>query len=162
MLPSYVGSSIDITERKVAEEALKASEDQYQNFIRQSTEGISRFELKVPVSVKVSKQEQLDLFFQHAYLAECNDAWAQMYGYQHSEDLNNWELSNFFKRDAKTEAYFNQFIESGYRLQNTESKEMDRNGETIYFSNNLVGIIENGMLIRAWGTQRDIINGQTQ
>ena len=97
MLPSYVGSSIDITERKFAEEALKASEDRYQNFIRQSTEGISRFELKVPVSIKVSKQEQLDLFFQHAYLAECNDAWAQMYGYQHSEDLNNWELSNFLK-----------------------------------------------------------------
>ena len=152
----YVGSSVDITERKVAEEALKASDDRYQNFIRQSTEGIWRFELKTPVSILITKEEQLEHFFQHAYLAECNDAMAQMYGYKHSGELKNFKIADFFARDPDTEAYFTYFVESGYRVQNKESKEIDRNGETRFFSNNLVGIIENGLLHGAWGTQRDI------
>jgi PAS domain S-box-containing protein len=155
-LVGYVGSSVDITERRVAEEALKASEDRYQNFIRQSTEGIWRFELNTPLRVDVPGKQQIDHFFQHAYLAECNDAMAQMYGYQSSAELKNLQLANFFPSDADTEAYFINFIESGYRVQNTESKEVDRSGQTRYFSNNLIGIIENGLLLRAWGTQRDI------
>ena len=155
-LVGYVGSSVDITERKPAEEALKASEDRYQNFIRQSTEGIWRFELEKPISLNISAEDQVDHFFQDAYLAECNDAMAQMYGYQHSEELKDFQLADFFPRDADTEAYFNLFIESGYRVENAESKEVDRYGETRYFSNNFVGIMENGMLLRAWGTQRDI------
>ena len=155
-LVGYVGSSVDITDRKIAEESLKASDDRYQNFIRQSTEGIWRFELRIPVSSHVSKEEQIEHFFQHAYIAECNDAMAHMYGYNHSDELKNFELADFFPRDAVTQAYFEHFIESDYRVENAESKETDRFGNTKYFSNNLIGIIENGMILRAWGTQRDI------
>ena len=160
-LIGYVGSSVDITERKIAEEALQISEDRYQNFIRQSTEGISRFELKIPITIDAPKQNQVDHFFEYAFLAECNDAMAQMYGYQRSEELKNFRLTDFFARNTDTEAYFTHFIESGYRIQNTETTEIDRHGNTKYFSNNLVGIIENGMLLGAWGTQRDITAQKT-
>jgi PAS domain S-box-containing protein len=152
----WVGVHTDVTEQREAEEATKASEERYQNFIRQSTEGIWRFELRKPLPIHVPKEEQIDYFFKHAYLAECNDAMAQMYGYERSQDLDNFNLSHFFKRDADSEAYFNHFIASDYRVQNTESKEIDRHGETRWFSNNLIGIVENGLLYRAWGTQRDI------
>jgi PAS domain S-box-containing protein len=155
-LLGYVGSSVDITERKTAEQSLKRSEDRYQNFIKQSTEGIWRFELSQPMSVDLTVDEQIDYFFKNAHLAECNDAMARMYGYERSEELKDFTLENFFRRDEDTEAYFRYFIESGYRVENTESKEIDRYGEIRWFSNNLVGIIENGMIYRAWGTQRDI------
>jgi len=156
-LIGYVGSSYDITERKIAEDSLKDSDDRYQNFIKQSTEGIWRIELEVPVSIHASNEEQFEHFFRYAYLAECNDAMARMYGYSQSKELLNARLSDFYDRnDESTGAYFNLFIDSDYRLENTESKELDRNGEVKYFSNNLVGVIENDMLVRAWGTQNDI------
>ncbi len=152
----WVGVHTDITERKLAEQALIASEERYQHFIRQSTEGIWRIELKVPLPVNITKEAQLEHFFQQGYLAECNDAMARMYGYEHSDDLKDFTLADFFARDADTEAYLLHFISSDYRVENTTSKEMDRYGNTRYFSNNFVGIIENGLMLRAWGTQRDI------
>ena len=42
------------------------------------------------------------------------------------------------------------------KKKNVESKEIDRNGQTKYFLNNFLGIIEDGKLVRAWGTQRDV------
>jgi PAS domain S-box-containing protein len=52
--------------------------------------------------------------------------------------------------------YLKDFVRSGYRLADTESQEVDRHGDTKYFLNNLTGIVENGSLMRAWGTQRNI------
>ncbi|HZA13285.1 MAG TPA: GAF domain-containing protein, partial [Myxococcaceae bacterium] len=37
-----------------------------------------------------------------------------------------------------------------------ESQEVDRHGQPRVFLNNLVGVVEGGALVRAWGTQRDI------
>lgn len=146
----------DITERKKAEAALRASEDRYQNFIRQSTEGIWRFEVEAPVPIHLPVEEQLTWFHEHAYLAECNDAMAKMYGYDSAEELKGMRLADFFPNDPDTEAYLSYFIQSGYRVENAESKEKDREGNIRYFSNNLIGMVENGYLLRAWGTQRDI------
>jgi PAS domain S-box-containing protein len=83
---------------------------------------------------------------------------AQMYGYEKAADLIGVRLSQFFPDDADARAYFKYFIESGYRVQEAESRELDRHGEARYFINNLVGIIEDKKLQRAWGTQRDITN----
>ena len=52
--------------------------------------------------------------------------------------------------------YLRSFVHSGYQLTDAESEEVDRHGNTKYFSNNLTGIIEDGCLERAWGIQRDV------
>src|SRR5215203_409024 len=146
----------DITDQKKSEKALRDSEERYQNFIAQSTEGIWRFEVDNPISIYLPIPEQIDLFFEDGYLAECNLAMAQMYGFEKTEELMGRRLKLFFPRDQDTEDYFNYFISSGYRAENVESKEIDRNGVTKYFLNNFVGMIEDGKLVRAWGTQRDV------
>ncbi|HEY0005039.1 MAG TPA: ATP-binding protein, partial [Pyrinomonadaceae bacterium] len=53
-------------------------------------------------------------------------------------------------------AYLRSFIRAGYRLSDAESHELDREGNRKYIVNNLIGVIEHGRLLRAWGTQRDI------
>ena len=45
---------------------------------------------------------------------------------------------------------------SGFRLIDVESHELDRDGKPKSFLNNLQGIVEDGRLVHAWGTRRDI------
>jgi signal transduction histidine kinase len=49
-----------------------------------------------------------------------------------------------------------EYIRAGYRVVDRESHEMDPQGNPRVFLNSMIGVVENGMLIRTWGIQRDI------
>ncbi|HQU83493.1 MAG TPA: PAS domain S-box protein [Pyrinomonadaceae bacterium] len=147
----------DISENKIAEYALRESEERYRVFIEQSSEGIWRFELDEPFSIELDTEKQVDLIFEKGYLAECNNAMAQQYGYANSLEMLGKRLNEFLdSANANNREYVRNFVESDYHLMNQESTELDTKGNEIYFSNNMVGIVEDGKLVRAWGTQRDI------
>lgn len=144
-------------ERKRAEQALKTSKDRYQRFVEQSSEGIWRFELEQPVSITSPVDQQIELFYRHGFLAECNDVMAQMFGFKKAPEVIGARLADFLVRtEPQNIQYLRSFVESGYRLAETESRGVDRDGNAKYFLNNLVGIVEGGILVEAWGTQRDI------
>jgi signal transduction histidine kinase len=136
---------------------LKESEERYKAFVAHSSEGIWRFELEKPLSINLPPDQQIDLFYQDAYLAECNDVVAKMYGYTHAEEIIGARLQDMLPReDPENITYLLNFIHSDYRLEDAQSNEKDKYNKDRYFLNNLVGIVENGLLKRAWGTQRDI------
>ncbi len=137
--------------------ALRESDERYRAFVANSSEGIWRFELEEPVPTNLHPNEQIDRYYRFAYLAECNDAFARMYGFSTAEELVGARLGQMLVRDVPANVdYLCAFIESGYRLIGAESREVDRDGHEKFFVNNLIGVIENGAFVRAWGTQRDI------
>lgn len=147
----------DISERKTTEKALKTSEERYRAFVNQSTEGIWRFEFLEPIPISKSSDEQIKLAFKYGYLAECNDAVAKMYGYETAEQITGVRLNELLvESDSKNIEYLKAFVLSGYRLTDAESHEIDKDRNHKYFLNNFIGIIEDGKIVRAWGTQRDI------
>src|SRR6266498_3027886 len=151
------GISTDITERKRIQAALQAGEERYRRFIEQTAEGIWRIELEQPLAPGLVEDAQIEHFYAHAVLAECNDAMARMYGHQHAADFVGARLEDLLPRsDPHNVEYLRAFIRSGYRLTDAESHGRSRDGEERYFLNSLVGIVEDGRLLRAWGTQRDI------
>lgn len=142
---------------KRAQVALKESDDRYRAFVSHSSEAIWRFELEVPVDPNLPADEQIDHYYKHGYLAECNDAMARMYALERADQLVGARLGDLLVReDEGNMDYLRKFIANGHRLSDAESSERDANGEERFFLNNLVGIIINGKLERAWGTQRDV------
>jgi PAS domain S-box-containing protein len=156
-LLGFIGVDVDVTELKEASARLEQAEARYRHFIEQSTEGIWRFELESPMPVSVSETQQIQIFLDGSYLAECNVAMAGMYGYDRPEEMVGRRLREFAAPDvAAMEEVLRRFIRSGYRLINAETHERDRHGRSKLFLNNMVGVIENGAMVRCWGMQQDI------
>ena len=147
----------DVTEYRLAEQALRMSEERYRTFLAQSSEGIWRMEIEVPVLVSEPVDDQIAGYYRHGRIAECNDVMAQMYGFEQASDMVGRELGEFLDpADPANVAYLRRFVESGHRIFDDESHEIDRFGNPKSFLNNCVGIVENGAVVRVWGSQRDI------
>lgn len=156
-LKGYVKIMRDITEELEFSQKIKESEDRYKGFINNTTEGIWRFDLEKPLPNNVSIDKQIDHIYKYAYLAECNDATAKMYGFKQAEDIIGTRIGEFLIRDDPANIeYLKNFINSNFRLVNAESIEVDKDGVEKHFTNSLIGIKENGQIIGAWGSQRDI------
>lgn len=126
-------------------------------FIEVTTEATWRFHHEQPLDITLPEDEQVEHLYLYSALAECNDAFARMYGFRTAADVIGTRLVVFCPpSNAENVAYLRSFIRSGYRLEDAESHEIDRYGNTKYFVNNLVGIFERGQLVGAWGTQRDV------
>jgi PAS domain S-box-containing protein len=122
-----------------------------------TTEATWRFHHEQPLDITLPEDEQVEHFYLYSVLAECNDAFARMYGFRAAADVVGTRLVVFLPPSNRENVeYLRSFIRSGYRLEDAESHEIDRYGHAKYFVNNLVGIFERGQLVGAWGTQRDV------
>lgn len=127
------------------------------SFIEVTTEATWRFHHEQPLDITLPEDEQVEHLYLYSILAECNDAFARMYGFRAAVDVIGTRLVVFLPpSNAENVAYLRSFIRSGYRLEDAASQEIDRYGNAKYFVNNLVGIFERGQLVGAWGTQRDV------
>lgn len=153
----YEGALQDVTRQKEAEDALRASEERYRSYIAQSAEGVWRLELEQPLNTSLPVQDQIDHLFSHAYIAECNDAMARMYGCSVAAEFVGTRLEQILLRpDHTNEQHLLLLIAHGYQLADAETREVTRDGQVRIFESNLTGIIEAGLLVRIWGTQRDV------
>ncbi len=146
----WLAIGMDVTDRKRAEE-------RYRSFIAQSSEGVSRLEIDPPVPISLPEEEQIDRLYAGARIAECNDAMARMYGYGEARELIGTKLADLHNvNDPANREQIRAFLRAGYRVTNSETREHDREGRPRVFLNNVVGFIEDGHLVRVWGTQRDV------
>lgn len=132
-------------------------EERYQAFIQNSHEGIWRFEIEKPIPVELSPEKQIKMMYDYSYLAEANNAMAKMYGLKSAAQLVGTRLPDMLvESDPRNTEYLKAFIASGYSLSGVDSHEVDSKGRSKVFRNSLVGVVEDGKLVRAWGTQQDI------
>ena len=156
-LTGVIGIYTDITALKEARKALEEREELYRNFIQLSSEAIWRFDFEKPLPTHLPLEEQLDWGYDHACLAECNDAMARMYGLKSKEQIIGARLNDLLPRsDQRNIDYLSELIRNGYSLIDVESYEIAAEGEIKIFLNNMVGMVEDGHLLHLWGTQRDI------
>jgi len=153
----YEGTVEDVTEHKRAEVALRQSEEDYRRFVAQSSEGIFRQDLDQPIPIDLPEEELVRGILYGSYLAECNDAMARMYGFKSARDFLGKRLTETLDAsDSHVLELTRGYVRSGFRLVEHESHEVDIHGNPKVFLNSLIGIAENGKLVRTWGIQRDV------
>jgi two-component system, cell cycle sensor histidine kinase and response regulator CckA len=151
------GLMIDITEQKLAQEALRDSEERYRTFVERSSEGIFRMEYNPPVPCDLPVKEQIRLAHERGCMAECNDAMAKMYGRNSAKELMGRRLSEFLVlHDPLTQQFMERFVEAGYRITDQESRELDAHGRKKIFRNTMIGMVVDGCWVRTWGITRDV------
>ncbi len=151
------GMLIDITERKRADEALRLSEENYRMFVTQSSEGIFRQDLDAPVPIDLPEEELIHHILHDSYMAECNQAMAEMYGLNSPAEFLGKRLTELLVVDDPHNIELTrEYVRSSFRVLERESHETDLHGNPKVFLNSMFGIVENGKLLRTWGIQRDI------
>ncbi|MGB2957599.1 MAG: PAS domain S-box protein, partial [Bacteroidota bacterium] len=147
----------DASERKQKEHRLQVSGERYRAFVEQSSDGIWRFEAEMPIPVDLPEDEQIDRIFDFGYVGEANNTLARMWGFKRARDIVGRRIGEFIPRtDNQYIEYLKQFIRSGYRILDVETHIADRRGRVHYFQNTFFGTLENGCLVRAWGSQKEV------
>jgi PAS domain S-box-containing protein len=144
----------DVIAREKAEMTARQSEERYQAFIEQSFESVYRTEFDHPIDILLPAETQIDLIYENAYMAECNQALATMYGLPSVESMIGTRLIDLHggKDNPINRAALRKFIESGYKSTNDETVEVDLNGNSVWLMSNTIGMVADGHLIRMWGT----------
>lgn len=147
----------DISERKRTAQAVEESEQRYKMFVQQSTEGIWRIDLDKAIHINTPLDGMINYCYNHAWVAECNDNFARMYGYGKAADVIGIPLNKILPADnPENMGYLVKFFSNGFKVENEISYETDKDGNQLVLLNNMVGIIEGDYIKRAWGTQRNI------
>jgi signal transduction histidine kinase/CheY-like chemotaxis protein len=139
------------------EQERRRQEERYRAYITQSTEGIWRCELQNALSISLPIEQQIQHLYQNLYFAECNEALARLHGFATPRDMEGKPLRDLFDISIPTNLELaKKFLDSGFSIADAESVELDEQGHTRYFVNNISGVIEQGMLVRIWGAQREV------
>ncbi|MBD3317397.1 MAG: PAS domain S-box protein, partial [Chitinivibrionales bacterium] len=155
---TVVVSFYDVTPMVRMEEELVHSAERYATYMRFTSDGVYRAEFTEAIPSELPPAEQIDLIYDREFVAEANDSFARMYGYSRGEDVAGKAVEEFHggRSNPLNREFFRKFVENGYRIVNFVSREQTHDGNERFFANNAFGLVENGKLVRIWGTQRDV------
>ncbi|MBZ5676790.1 MAG: sigma 54-interacting transcriptional regulator [Acidobacteriia bacterium] len=139
-------------ERKNYEEGLARSEQHYRALVSHGNEAVLRVELDQPIALDLPEQEQLELIYQHAYVADCNEQAAKLFGRATAQDLIGARMEAISPRGDPEQV---ERTLAGIRARWQFSQvERTMQGRVLLMTRQ--GIIENGKYTGAWVTARDI------
>ncbi len=167
LVREWISTAEDITKHKRAEralrrttQALRESDERYRTFVAQSTEGIWRLEIEPPIDTRLPEDAQVQALLTRGAVAETNETMARMTGFACVRDMLGTTLQQMIAMLTQDPAHVDKavhpFVRLGYRMENVETRQVDKAGGERVRLANLVGVVEGGQLVRVWGTQRDV------
>ena len=146
-----------MAEREYAIDKARASDERYRAFVVNSSEAIFRTELAEPMPITLSPDDQVAWVRKHGFVAECNTAFMVALGVKDAQnpivgtrlgDHPTWSKIYIERiRDA---------IRNGYQVRNIEHVVHGPYGLDRVLLISMIGIVENGHVLRFWGSGRDV------
>lgn len=137
LLAGVTFTALDITQRKIAEEKLRKSEEKYREYFEEDLSG-----------TYISNPD--------GQLIACNQEYKRIFGFKNDEHALNTPINNLFQ-DPRTRSDFLKQISNEKRISSFESKLKKIDGTPIDLIENASGVFdENGNLKRIRGFMLDI------
>ncbi len=156
-LESYIGWVADTTAHHEEKLTLDKEIQRHARFVAETVEGSYRLVPETPIPLDASPARIAEAIMSTATLAGCNNTFAAMYGAKPS-DLQDKTISEL--KDGcgpfRSTADLLTFVEAGLKSSELESTRQDATGKRINLLNNVVGLVEDNMLVGIWGSQRNI------
>jgi PAS domain S-box-containing protein len=109
-----------------------------------------------PVDLTAPEHEVIRQVFENrCFWRYCNDGMARLYRLPPGEDLNQRNVREVFPRNPDNEAFVRQLIEQGWHVDGAASRDHRYDGLDMYVENDVRAHIQDGKLLRFWGTVRD-------
>jgi len=150
-------SGRDITEFKLAEQALRDREHHLDLFFTQSLDGFFFMMLDEPIEWHdaIDKEAALDYVFAHQRVTKANQAFLEQYGFNEADFLGRTP-NEFFAHDLIAgRAVWRQFFDEGRLHVDTSEKRVD--GTPIWIEGDYICLYdEQGCITGHFGVQRDV------
>lgn len=132
-------------ERVEHQEMLARTEQRWRDFVIHGNEAMVRVAMKEPIALDAPEDQQVEHFYRYAYVADCNDQAAALFGLASATELIGAGLELLSPRsDPEQMERLRAFIKDGHRLSQVERPFA---GRTLLMTR--VGIIEDGKLLGA-------------
>ena len=146
-----------MAERDGAIEQARASDERYRAFVANSSEAIFRTELAEPMPVTLSPDDQIAWVRKHGYVAECNTAFMVALGVKDSQSpVVGTRLGDHPTWSKIYIERIREAIRNGYQVRNIEHVVHGPYGLDRVLLISMIGIVENGHVLRFWGSGRDV------
>ncbi len=143
-------------QRRQLERELFASEMRYRVFVEKSPVAIHRIDFDVPVDTTLPLEAQMRHMVQHTRITDANESAARMMGVPLSQ-LRGLRLADQPNRDIQgTIEVATAFVRGGYLLEGLERERPVVGAPSRWMQMWLVGDLQGGKLLGAWGMQVDI------
>jgi signal transduction histidine kinase len=146
-----------MSERDDAIASARGSDERYRAFVANSSEAIFRTELLEPMPVTLSPDEQVAWVRKNGFVAECNTAFMVALGVKDAQ--NPVVGSRLADHPTWSKVYVDRIrdaMRNGYQLRNIEHVVHGPYGLDRVLLISMIGIVENGRVLRFWGSARDV------
>lgn len=138
-------------------EELIHSEDLHRAFVQASSEAMWCIDFSEPVDLTQGDHEIIRQVFENeCRWLMCNEAMARLYNLPKGLDFNRQPVSLYFPRNLENETFVRQIIESDFSVDKVLSIDTSHDGSSMYMENTVHCNIQDGCLLRMYGSVRDV------
>ena len=158
---AYASSAVDllslafeVSERAKSELELAATRDRHRAFIQASFDSIWSVDIAQGIDISLMPQDQIALLREHARITDANDAFTRDYKLGTADVVGR--LFAEFMPELFKGSSLRDWIDRNYRLVERELRLKVTDDEHHWLSLTLLGVVEDGKLVRIWGARRNI------